>query len=927
MLYLTLFSSTTVLAQKMSIMGVINDSTNTALSSATVLILNPKDSSLVNFAVSSSEGRFELKNLSRQEYLLKITYVGYASYLQRVSSESVLVDVGTIRMQPVSKLLDAVTIESNRAPVIVKKDTIEFDAAAFKPTKQNAVVEDLLKRLPGVEVDADGTVRAQGEQVQRVTVDGKNFFGSDPKLATKNLPADAVSKVQVFDKKSDQTAFTGIDDGQREKTINLELKEEKRNGMFGNATAAIGNEDRFQTKANLNRFSKGQQLSFLGMANNVNDQGFSIDDYLNFTGGAQQMMGGRGGAVRIEFNRNDQSAIPLNMGGRNKGLMTSYAGGANINQMFNKKTELNANYFFNGLDHELNETTDRINFLPGGDLTYNQVSKQNNSNMNHRLNAVLDHKIDSLNSLKLTTAFNWNETDVHENGASQNLNAEGEKENGSVRNTDYEGSTGTFNSNLLWRHRFGKKGRTFSANGSIGVVQSDMNGNQESVNTFFGTTEETKQFVQQSVQRTDNWNYAVSLTYTEPLGGRKYIEGNYSYRQNVNDVDRKMYDVNNGELVLNPMLSNKYQSDYRYQRGGINFRINRAKYNLTVGTSVQQTDLKGDLMSLDTTLSKSYTNVLPSVRFNYDFSGSKNLRVDYETSIQEPTIQQLQPVVDNRDPLNLTVGNPNLRPAYVQNWRIHFTSFSPMNFISFFGMLNAYYTTDAIVTSQNYTENGVRISRPVNVDENLRINANATFSFPLQKIKSRFGITANSTYQDGSNVVNDEVSDILQTSLGGTLRYNFRYKEIFEINLDANFTRQSTSYEFDTNADQLFFNKTYTGEINYSFFQNYSFQTVMEYLVYEGKTNAYKQEIPLFNVSISRFILKAKSGEIKISVNNILDKSIGISQQADVNYFERTVSNSLGRYVMFSFIYSINKHLNPMSMRPPRGAGMMRIMH
>jgi hypothetical protein len=282
-------------------------------------------------------------------------------------------------------------------------------------------------------------------------------------------------------------------------------------------------------------------------------------------------------------------------------------------------------------------------------------------------------------------------------------------------------------------------------------------------------------------------------------------------------------------------------------------------------------------------------------------------------------------VVDNRDPLNLTVGNPNLQPAYVQNWRIHFAKFSPVTFASLFGMINAFYTTNSITTAQSYTQEGIRVSRPVNVDENLRVNANVTFSFPVQKIKSRFGITATTMYQNGANVVNEEISDIVQNSIGGTLRYNFRYKEIVDINLDANITRQSTEYDFDSKANQLFFNRTFTGEINYSFLRNYTLQGSMEYLVYESKTHDYKQEIPLLNISISRYILKAKSGEIRISVNNVLDKNIGITQQADINYFERTVSNSLGRYLMISFIYSINKHLNPMSMRP--GRGMMRIIH
>lgn len=910
---LFVLSSQIIVAQKISVRGQLVDSAGVALPSATILILSAGDSSLVNFGVSGSDGRFEIKNLSRQNYLFKATFVGYAPIMKQIApTYEPVVDLGVLKMSPQSKLLDEVSIES-RAPVVVKKDTIEFNAESFKSIKQNAVVEDLLKRLPGVEVDADGTIRAQGEQVKRVTVDGKNFFGNDPKLATRNLPADAIDKVQVFDKKSDQTIFSGIDDGQREKTINLELKEEKRNGVFGNLLAGAGTDSRYQGKANINRFKKGQQFSFLGMANNTNDQGFSIDDYLSFTGASQQMMGGSGGSTRVESN---SSSVPLNTGGRNKGLMDSYAGGLNFNNEFNKKTELNASYFYNYLDHDVTTTTDRINYFSTGDLTFNQNSRQHNTNANHRINTVLDHKIDSLNSVKLTTSFSYNETDAFENSTSQNYGVDGSIENESERITSSDGATATLNTTLLWRHRFAKKGRTLSTNLTFGITDSNRDGQQDATNTYYEEDTTIEYVLQTNDQTTENLSYSAGFSYTEPLGNRKYLEASYSFRQNLNDVDRRVYDLNSGESIFNSELSNQYQSDYQYHRAGLNFRMNKSKYNVTVGTSLQQTSLNGELILSNSTIEKSYQNILPVVRFNFDFSSNRHLRLDYETSVQEPTIQQLQPVVDNSDPLNLTVGNPDLRPAYAQSWRLHFITFNPANFISLFAFANATYTTNYIATSQTYTEQQVRTSKPVNVDNNLSLSGNATFSFPVQKLFSRLGITASATHENGVNVLNDLESNIAQNTIGGTLRYNFRYKEVFDINLSANISRESTEYESNSEDDQLFFNKKYMAEMNLSFLKNYSLNTEFEYLIYESKTTDYKQDIPLLNISVSRSFLKAKSGELKFSVNNVLDQSIWVSQQADVNYFERQIANTLGRYYMLTFIYSINKQLNPMGMRP-----------
>jgi hypothetical protein len=292
-IFALLLISQAALAQKISIKGQVLDGDDNPLPSATVILLNPADSSLVNFGASKADGSFELKNVNRGEYMLRVTFVGHKTFSYRVSpaADQAVVDIGIAKMEEAKTELDEVVVQAEKAPVVIKGDTIEFNATSFK-TNQNDNVEELLKKLPGVEVENDGTIKAQGEEVKKVTVDGREFFGRDPKLATRNLPADAVEKVQVFDKKSDQAEFTGIDDGQREKTINLELKEEKRNGVFGSLMGGYGTDNRYTGKASLNRFKKGQQLSFIGQGNNINEQGFSIGDYLNYSGGINSGCGG-----------------------------------------------------------------------------------------------------------------------------------------------------------------------------------------------------------------------------------------------------------------------------------------------------------------------------------------------------------------------------------------------------------------------------------------------------------------------------------------------------------------------------------------------------------------------------------------------------------------------------------------------------------
>lgn len=928
LLLITLIALTgQVLAQKFSIKGRVLDTLSSPMPSSTVMLLSAKDSVLVNFGVTDLQGNFEIKNVNAGEYQLKVTFMGFASFTKIINTagQNSVIDAGILKLQPKSTQLDEVVIKGEAAPVTVKRDTIEFNASSFK-VKPNANVEDLLKKLPGVEVETDGTVLAQGEQVQRVTVDGKEFFGRDPKLATRNLPADAVDKVQVYDRKSEQAQFTGIDDGVREKSINLELKEDKRNGAFGNLSAGGGTEDRFQFKANINRFTKGQQMSILGMGNNINEQGFSIGDYMNFSGGSQQMASG--GGIRIQAGGGNSSGIPLNFGGRQNGIMTNYAGGINFNKTLSKNTEISSSYFYNRLDQNLVTDLTRINYLPQGSYTYNERNKTNSINDNHRVNFMIDHKIDSANSLRFEANVSYTEAEQITDSESETLTSSSTIQNDNTRYSQSRGNTATLNSNLLYRHRFEKKGRSISSNFTFGLGLTDSNGFLQSTNNFYTSIPESNDILQNNTTDNTNLSYGATLSYTEPLGGRKYLELNYSLRTNQNDVNRQVFDEETGQPILNPALSSVYNSNYIYSRPGVNFRMNKDKYNITLGASYQMTNLKGYLELLNTEIDRSFENLLPVLHFNYDFSSYRHFNFDYETSMSEPTIQQLQPVIDNSDPLNLYMGNPDLAPSYAQRVTLNYTLFDPTRFFSFFARVNGNYTTNAITNSQTVNQDLVRLTMPVNVDYTYNVRANLNASIPVNKIKSRFSLGPTASLGRNINVLNLEENEIQNRSLGGNLRYNFTYKEILIIDLSGNWSHQLTDYEFDTQNDQVIFNQTYTSELNLNFLKNYSFNGMYEYLIYSSTTNDFNQTIPMLNLSLSRFVMKNKAGEIRVGVNNLLDQSLSVTQTASANFLQQETTNNLGRYLMVSFTYALNKHLNPMGGMGNRrgGGGGMRII-
>lgn len=918
---LLILVSISVSAQKFAITGRVVDTLNSPLPAASVLLLNVSDSSLLNFGSTNAEGFFEIRNINRGSYLFKITFVGFASFTKRINSPDSgnVLNLGQLKLQPASQELSAIDIEADRAPVTIKKDTIEFNAGSFK-TNQNAVVEDLLKKLPGIEVDNDGNITAQGERVKSVTVDGKNFFGTDPKIASKNLPADAVEKVQVFDKKSDQATFTGIDDGQREKSINLALKPEKRNSLFGNLMAGAGTDNRFQGKANINRFGKGKQISFLGMGNNVNEQGFSIEEYLNFTGGSQRMMSG--GAVQLQFGASNDNGVPMNFGNRTNGIINNAGSGVNINHQLSPKCEVNGSYFFNYLDHAKDQSTIRENFLANNNFTFNQNSKQRNNNANHRVNFTYDQKIDSVNSVKVTTNLSYNDTDSDVANWSETIASDGMLKNQSTQHAIVSGAATILNTSLLLRHKFKKKGRTISTNLQIGYSNESRDGHLGATNHFFQPHDSIVNIDQDNFQRTTYNSYGATLSYTEPLGNRKYLEGNYNFRQNLNDVNREVFDYTTGEKVFNDQLSTSYNSTYQYHRAGLNFRIARDNYNLVLGPSIQKTTLFGNV-ELAQNINLSFHNILPSLHFSYEVTSTGRLNFDYETSVQEPNVQQLQPVIDNSDPLNLYTGNPDLQPAYAQSWRFSFRTFNPLSFISFFSFFDIDHTSNAIVNAQNIDENLVRITQPVNVNNNLTVNSNANVGFPIKKINSRFSVGASYRNNRSIALLNDIENSIDQHVAGGVFTYTYHYKDYVDLNLTADLERQVTNYEFNQ-PDQVFLNSIYTAETNVSFLKNFQLHSIFEYLNYEDKATGFSQAIPLLNISVSRYMLKNNSGELKVSVNNLMNKTLGINQSSTVNYIERQTTNSLSRYFMLTFTYALNKQLDPMRSRGGHRTRMIR---
>ncbi|MFM8913599.1 MAG: TonB-dependent receptor domain-containing protein [Flammeovirgaceae bacterium] len=661
------------------------------------------------------------------------------------------------------------------------------------------------------------------------------------------------------------------------------------------------------------------------MGNNVNEQGFSFEDYFNFSGASNQMGGGGGGRVSLQIN-GDNNSIPLNTGGRQNGIVTNYAGGVNYNKDLNKKTQLTSNYFFSRLDQDVVRETDRVNFLPQNlSYNFNQDSRQRSLSDTHRGNFSLDHKLDSANSIKWTTAASYGTTQQNIISQSQTYDFNNQLQNQNSRSTFSQGTAANINTSLLLRHRFKKKGRTFSSN--LGLVYGDTksNGDLNSLNEFF-TGQPEQRLLQTNNQSNVNSTYSATLSYTEPLGNRKYLEVNYALRTNQNDVIRSVFDV--PTQTQNDALSNSFQSNYLFQRPGFNFRVNRQKYNLAMGATYQVTRLDGATSQVSNGLlqrlpvNRTFENLLPSVRFNYDFISNKHLRFEYETSMLEPTIQQLQPVINNNDPLNISVGNPNLKPAYVHTATANYTGFDPARMTNLFALVTGTYMKNAVTSAQVVDPSTlIRSTRPENTDYSFTFTSNINIGFRLKELNSRINIGPTARLDQSINLLNNLSNKITQRTIGGTIRYNYTLKEILIIDLRANLSNQQTDYENGAQQGQNFFNKTYGAEVSVRFLKNYHFNPDFEYLVYDSRSTNFSQSIPLLSLYVSRSVLKNNAGEIKFGVSNLLDQNVSIVQTANSNFFQREVNNNLGRYFMLSFTYLLNRQMNPMG-----GGGGRRAM-
>jgi hypothetical protein len=920
LLGLLLISTTILFAQspaRATIKGSICDSAGLSVPSAMIMLLSAKDSTLLNFTQADEKGGFEFKGLKNSGYLLKISHMSYLPYQKLLGvSASDVNDMGKITLKLISKQLMEVVIKAARAPLKFRGDTIEYDAASFK-VPPGSTVEDLLRRLPGLDVDVDGNIKSQGKDVKRVYVEGKTFFGDDPKSVTKNLGAETISKVQVFDEKSEQSKLTGISDGIKEKAMNLALKDEFKQGAFGKLTAAAGDQGRWAGRGSYNRFNKTSQLSFIGYGNNINQTGVNWEDYGEFKGQNTFMnydngdfgFGNGGGMMMISMGDN------MN-GFDGRGLTNNYGGGVNYN-FDNKKTKFNSSYLYNQTARTLEQTSDKETFLQNSSFKNADTTQGKDFRGNHSIGLRLEQNIDSADVLITKANIKFSKSTDNSSVYSAYSDATNALTRSLKTITDNHLDSWDITSAAIFRHRFKKKGASFAWSGGFNTSKTDGLDLPFSLNRFFQANTNTEQMQLLSSNNNNKiTQFKSSMLLTEPISKKVFWEAFYNFNATGNTQDR----LTNNESTLYSVsridsLSAYYTNNVLYNRVGSSLRYSNVGLNASAGIAVQQLQLKGnyaiqkDMPDLQAPINKTYFNLIPNISLGYQVFKTTYLNASYSYNVTEPTIQQLMPITNVNNIAYRIEGNPNLQPQRSHSFNLSTTYWNQASMSSIYmGMSYQKYVTQIVYNQNTVMVPNVglqTVSRPENVKGGNSISLYMGSNFPLIKTKLTMNISGGINASTSPTFINN-IENVTR-NFGYNVRTSFNLtpspKLVMGINGSLNFN--DISYSFRKEQNQKIRNYTASYSAKYQFATKSYFETNFNYAVYRNAKFGFNRDIPMLNASVRQIFGKTNRIEMRLAAFDIFNRNQSISQTGAANYIYRSQANTLARYFMLSLSYNI----------------------
>lgn len=881
-------------AQRLITGKIYDKISSTAIPAVTVKLSTEHDSILLSSS-SDKLGAFMFK-VNPGKYQLKLSNIGHQAVNRWIHITDK--DVETLfLLEPAEMVLEEIEITASPA-VSLRGDTMEFDAKRFS-TRDFADADELIAQIPGVEIDEEGNVKAHGENVTKIFVDGKEFFSTDPRIALKTLPAEIIDKIQIIDEKSEQAKFSGFDDGQRRKVINIVTKPDKRNGLFGKAAAGYGLDNKFQTNSSLNRFEQQKKIALNLMANNVNETNF-----------AEQ---GRGGSRR--GNNNTE-----------RGLTDTYAAALNYNNLFfNKKIEFNGDYNFRASTTDVN-TTSETEYILGNRSNQVQRAQQHSltKQIEHNAHAKIRWSIDSIQRLEISPKLGYQSQDRFGQNQSATYRNINQLLNKSDRNNDNNSNNFSLGLDLNYLYRFRKAGRTASLN---------FSGNKSSNEALAQNLALIEYYKDSTLNRLDTNNnesfskghgsgFNARLALTENISQRSRIQLNYSFRNTSNYSDKKTFEflAETGQLgELNERLSNEFRNDYNYHKGGLSYAYNKKDaLRLQIGLSYQHGIRHNDrVFPINLQTKANFGSIHPELAFSYNFNKERRVELNYSVSSNTPSINQLQDYVNNQNELRISNGNPNLAQEYNHNIKVQYKDVKRASGQSFNSSLDFNYTNDKIVNAILMTDTalllfdniilgaGGQYTVPTNVDGAYSIRSTSSFGLPIKKWKLNLNLNNSLYYNSNYAVLNGEFLNGYSYGIQQRVGLNSNISKKFVAGLNYRINLTFTHNPIAKNPTYKLFTHTLNNSLSYEFLNSLVLQSNLMYLYNSGVPNAKGTETLLWNVSLGKKLLKRQNAELAIKAFDLFNNAQNINRRLTDIAISSVTSNTLARYFMLSFSYNL----------------------
>lgn len=877
---------------------------------AVAAILRKSDSVLIKFARTDASGNFSIKNVSPGTYVLLITHPRFGEYVDEIEVKAADTRMGNIPLIPKSKLLQDIVIRSG-SPIRIKGDTVEYTADSFK-VDANANVEELLKKMPGIQVDKNGQIKAMGETVKKVLVDGEEFFGDDPGMAVKNLRADAVNKVQVFDKKSEQAEFTGIDDGKKDKTINLQLKENKKKGYFGKAELAGGLKDNYNNQAMMNAFKGKRKLSGYALMGDIGQSGLNWNDSRNY-GGSEGFSSGfdeETGSMWMSYSSGGDDDEDYNS---SVGFPKNWNLGLQYTNKWIDKHSLNLGLKYAKINLRSGYTSFAQNFIPGATWTQTGIDSRLSSKNTSSGNASYEWKIDSMNTIKVTLKGSHVESETENSNYSDRFNDLGFRVETPTQRIN-ETKKNNFSTSVLIKHKFKKPKRTISWNTELTYLDTDGSGFLLGSNRYYSNGVFDRKDTLDQYKKTDmaNHNISTKVSYTEPLSKNFYLELNYNFKAAVANNNRNTYiktTAGKYEDIVDS-LSNNFDQDISTHSTGVNFRYVKKKYNYSFGSNIAFSNFTLHDVSRSKSYDYQYTNLFPRASFNYNPKPNKNFRISYDGSTKQPSLNQFQPLVENNDPINIYQGNPDLKQSFTHSFNAGYNSYNFLKERSIWSDINISFIQDAFSNSVITTDSGKTFTKPVNVNGVINISFWSGMWTRLKKSGISIYIGPNLNFNRNIDYQNNVKNKSENTSIGVNTNIGKTKDKKYDVSWNNDFSWNNNRTSIQDRSVQYF---TLSTKLNASYYLPKKFRigSDIEYNVRQ-KTSEFDVNTnnTIWNAFLSKDFYKDMF-TIKFSIFDILNENNGFSRIATSNYFNQTVRQRLQRYWLVGITWNFSKNGKP----------------